>query len=133
MLLLDKVIGYNDSELVASVVINESSLFLTPRGVPALIAIEYMAQTCGAYVGAMAMDAGLPLKFGLLIGTRYCKMRVPWLRVGDQLVVTASIAFHDENLAAFDCKVEIDRELIAEAQLKVFQPQENLFQPHEEN
>jgi predicted hotdog family 3-hydroxylacyl-ACP dehydratase len=92
-----------------------------------------MAQTCGAYVGAMALDAGLPVKAGLLIGTRECRVLIPWFRLGDELVVTASIAFHDEGLAAFDCKVEIDRKLIANAQLKVYQPEENLFEPDEEN
>ena len=65
MLLLDKVVGYNEAEVVASVIITESSLLLTPEGVPGHVAIEYMAQACGAYAGAMALDAGAPVKIGL--------------------------------------------------------------------
>src|ERR1700685_1464823 len=127
MLLLDKVIGYNESGVVASVVIADSSLFITPRGVPGHVAIEYMAQACGAYAGAMALDAGAPVKIGLLLGTRMCRVLVPWFRVGDQLIVSASIVFHDEQLAAFDCKIEIGGRLVAEAQLKVYQPQDDFL------
>jgi predicted hotdog family 3-hydroxylacyl-ACP dehydratase len=127
MLLLDKVTGYNETEVVASVIVTESSRFLTPEGVPGHVGIEYMAQACGAYAGAMALDAGAPVKIGLLLGTRMCRVLVPWFRVGDRLIVSASIVFHDEQLAAFDCKIEIGGRLVAEAQLKVYQPQDDLL------
>lgn len=127
MLLLDKVIGYSESEVVASVIISESSRFLTPEGVPGHVAIEFMAQACGAYAGAIALDAGAPVKIGLLLGTRMCRVLVPWFRVGDQLMVSASMVFHDEQLAAFDCKIEIGDRLVADAQLKVYQPQDSLL------
>lgn len=125
MLLLDNVVGYDDAGIVASVVISESSLLVTPEGVPGHIAIEYMAQACGAYAGAMALGAGTPVKIGLLLGTRLCRVLVPWFRVGDRLLVSASIVFHDEQLAAFDCKIEIGGRLVADAQLKVYQPQDD--------
>ena len=127
MLLLDNVIGYDEAGVLASVVISESSPLVTPEGVPGHVAIEYMAQTCGAYAGAMALDAGTPVKIGLLLGTRLCRVLVPWFRVGDRLLVSASIVFHAEQLAAFDCKIEIGSRLVADAQLKVYQPGEDLL------
>jgi predicted hotdog family 3-hydroxylacyl-ACP dehydratase len=132
MLLLDNVIGYDEAGVLASVVISESSPLVTPEGVPGHVAIEYMAQTCGAYAGAMALDAGTPVKIGLLLGTRLCRVLVPWFRVGDRLLVSASIVFHDEQLAAFDCKIEIGSRLVADAQLKVYQPQEDLLRMDED-
>ena len=66
-----------------------------------------MAQACGAYAGAMALDAGAPVKVGLLLGTRLCRVLVPWFRIGDRLLVSATMIFHDEQLAAFDRKIEI--------------------------
>jgi predicted hotdog family 3-hydroxylacyl-ACP dehydratase len=131
MVLLDKVTGYNESEVLASVLITESSPLITPEGVPGHVAVEYMAQACGAYAGAMALDAGAPIKIGLLLGTRMCRVLVPWFRIGDQLLVSASIVFHDEQLAAFDCKIEMDDRLVAEAQLKVYQSQNDLFRVDE--
>jgi predicted hotdog family 3-hydroxylacyl-ACP dehydratase len=90
--------------------------------VPGHVGIEYMAQACGAYAGAQALDAGEPVKIGFLLGTRLCRVLVPWFRIGDCLIVTASIIFRDEQMAAFDCRVEIDGQLAADAQLKVYQP-----------
>jgi predicted hotdog family 3-hydroxylacyl-ACP dehydratase len=127
MQLLDNVIGYDEAGVVASVVISKSSLLVTPEGVPGHVAIEYMAQACGAYAGAMALDAGAPVKIGLLLGTRLCRVLVPWFRVGDRLLVSASVVFHDEQLAAFDCKIEIVGRLVADAQLKVYQPQDDFL------
>lgn len=122
MILLDNVVSYDGLTLVASVTITGSSLFLTSEGVPGHLAIEYMAQACGAYAGAMALDAGAPVKIGLLLGTRLCRVLVPWFCVGDRLFISASLVFHDAQIAAFDCKIEIEGQLVAEAQLKVYQP-----------
>jgi predicted hotdog family 3-hydroxylacyl-ACP dehydratase len=127
MLLVDKVIGYNESEVVVCITITGSSRFLTSDGVPGHVGIEYMAQACGAYAGAMALDAGAPVKVGLLLGTRLCRVWVPWFRIGDRLLVSASIVFHDEQLAAFDCKIEIGGRLVADAQLKVYQSENDMF------
>jgi predicted hotdog family 3-hydroxylacyl-ACP dehydratase len=122
MLLLDKVVAYDDTTLIASVAITESSLFLAPEGVPGYVGIEYMAQACGAFAGAQALDTGQPVKIGFLLGTRLCRVLMPWFRIGDHLTVTATMIFHDEEMAAFDCKIEIDGKLAADAQLKVYQP-----------
>ena len=122
MLLLDEVIGYDDVSIAARVTIRESSLFFEAHGVPGHVAIEYMAQACGAYAGAMALDAGQPVKIGFLLGTRMCRVLVPYFRLGDKLLITASLVFRDEQMAVFDCKVEIDGILAADAQLKVYQP-----------
>lgn len=127
MLLLDTVIGYDAAALVARITITESSLFLAPEGVPGHVAIEYMAQACGAYAGAIALDAGEPVKIGFLLGTRLCRVLVPWFRVGDRLIISAAIVFRDEQMAAFDCKIEIDGQLAADAQLKVYQPDNDLL------
>lgn len=126
MLLLDEVVGYDDASLVAGVTITQSSLFVGSHGVPGHVAIEYMAQACGAYAGALALDRGLPVKSGFLLGTRMCRAMVPWFRIGDRLLVSASLVFHDEPMAVFDCKIEIDGQLVAETQLKVFQPDNDL-------
>jgi len=128
MLLLDEVVGYDDNEIVVAVTIRRDSALITPNGVPGHVAIEYMAQACGAYAGVIALESGLPVKLGFLIGTRLCRVRVPWFRVGDKLSISAAIVLRDEQLAAFDCKIEIEGRLIADAQLKVYQPDTDFLQ-----
>ena len=134
MILLDKVIAYDDATIITSVAITESSLFLAPEGVPGHVGIEYMAQACGAFAGAQALDTGQQVKIGFLLGTRLCRVLMPWFRIGDHLTITATMIFHDEEMAAFDCKIEIDGQLAADAQLKVYQPdnEQLLFDKGEE-
>ncbi len=122
MVLLDKVIAYDNATIVASVAIAESSLFLTREGVPGHVGIEYMAQACGAFAGVQALDAREPVKIGFLLGTRLCRVLRPWFCIGDRLIVTAAIVFRDEQMAAFDCRIGIDGQIAADAQLKVYQP-----------
>src|SRR5262249_52096192 len=79
--------------------------FEASRGVPAHVAIEWMAQTCGAFVGVEALDAGQAVRLGLLLGTRNFRARTPWFRPKERLVVTATIVLRDQEVGAFECVV----------------------------
>ena len=122
MILLDQVLGYDEAQITARVMITDASLFVAPEGVPGHLAIEYMAQTCGAYAGITALDAGEQVKIGFLLGTRNCRLLAPWFHVGDTLLISAALAYRDEQMAVFDCKIEIDGRLAADARLNVYQP-----------
>lgn len=121
MLLLDHVLGYDDHSLIAGLTITDASLFVTPLGVPGHVGIEYMAQACGAYAGAHALDSAGPVKIGLLLGTRDYRVTVPWFRRGDHLRIAVEITFRDDPVAAFDCKITVSDQMVAEAQLQVYQ------------
>jgi predicted hotdog family 3-hydroxylacyl-ACP dehydratase len=120
MILIDDVVSYDDNSLIASVTITNTSLFLTPGGVPSHVGIEYMAQACGAYAGVQALDSGNPVRIGLLLGTRDYRVLVPWFRRGNRLWITATMIFRDEPVAAFACSITIDGKIVAGAQLKVY-------------
>jgi predicted hotdog family 3-hydroxylacyl-ACP dehydratase len=51
----------------------------------------------------------------------------PWFRVGDRLVISAALAFRDEQMAVFDCTIAIDGQLVADARLNVYQPEHDLL------
>jgi predicted hotdog family 3-hydroxylacyl-ACP dehydratase len=127
MILLDRVIGYDDSSLVAEVTISENSLLLAPEGVPGYVGIEYMAQTCAAYAGVCALDSHKPVKIGFLLGTRDYRLITPWFRIGDRLHISVSLILGDEQMASFDCQIQIDSNLVATAHLMVYQMDENQF------
>jgi len=122
MILLDDLISYNETAAVALVMISEASLFRAGDGVPVHVGLEYMAQTCGAHAGAIARDQGQPVRIGLLLGTRQYRAHVPGFRLGDRLTVTVRVLYTDEQMGAFDCRIERDGELAAEARLNVYQP-----------
>jgi predicted hotdog family 3-hydroxylacyl-ACP dehydratase len=122
MILLDEILGYDEATLVAGLTVRATSLFLEGEGIAVHVGLEYMAQACGAYAGALARDRGEPVRIGFVLGTRRYRAFLPWFRLGDRLVVSASLLYGDAQMGAFDCRIEIDGRLAAEAQLNVYQP-----------
>jgi predicted hotdog family 3-hydroxylacyl-ACP dehydratase len=129
MVLLDRVTGYDDNSLIAEATITGVSLFITPEGVPGHVGIEYMAQACGAYAGVHALDSGSPVRIGLLLGTRDYRAMLPYFRRGDRLSIAVAMVFREESIAAFACTITVAGKLAAEAQLKVYQPDDDQFPP----
>ena len=131
MILLDEVTAYDDDSLIAEATITEDSLLMGANGVPCHAGIEYMAQACGAYAGAHALDSGSEVRIGLLLGTRDYRARMPYFRRGDRLVIKVATVFRDESIAAFGCSITIDGKVAAEAQLQVYLPNDDQFPDNE--
>ena len=125
MILLDDVTAVGEGTLSAALTIRHSLPFFKPgHGVAAHVAIEWMAQACGAYIGVLARKSGQPIRIGLLLGTRNFQATVPWFREGQRLEITVTLVFMDSQMGAFDCIVTTvgsDGEL-AKARLTVYQP-----------
>ena len=127
MILLDHLVSYDEDSLTAEVRVRPGIPFYRPgRGVPAHIGFEWMAQTCGAFVGAKARDAGEQVRAGLVLGTRNFLASVEWFVDGDRLTVTATQMFIDEQIGAFACEISRagDEKAVAKAQLTVFRPKD---------
>jgi predicted hotdog family 3-hydroxylacyl-ACP dehydratase len=125
MILLDRLVGYDEDSLTAEVRVRPEMPFYRPgRGVPAHVGFEWMAQTCGAFVGAKARDCGEQVRVGLVLGTRNFTCSVAWFVDGDRLAVTATQMFSDQQIGAFECKISRLNadDAVAKAQLTVFRP-----------
>ena len=124
MLLLDDIVAVDESSLTAQVRVGAHSPFFDGSGVPSYVGLEYMAQACGAYVGALARAAGRAPRIGYLLGTRNFVARIGRFASGDRLEVAASCVYRDDKLGAFECRIRRGEEIVAEAQLSVYQPAE---------
>jgi predicted hotdog family 3-hydroxylacyl-ACP dehydratase len=124
MILLDEALGFDDDRLQAAVTIRPDAPFCRSEGMPAHVAIEYMAQACAAWVGLQALRAGGSPRVGFLLGTRSFRATRPWIANGTRLVVTVAVEFRDETMGVFDCRVEDSGGELASAQLTVHQPAE---------
>src|SRR5262245_66246740 len=123
MILLDEVTGIGEGTLTAALTIRPGvPFFETGRGVAAHVAIEWMAQTCGAYVGVAALDAGEPIRLGLLLGTRNFEATVPWFLEGERLNVTGTLAYMDSEMAGCDGGVRRphSEDGLAQARLEIY-------------
>jgi predicted hotdog family 3-hydroxylacyl-ACP dehydratase len=121
MLLLDRIVSRGEQTLEAEVVIGDGSLFLEPEGVPSYAGLEYMAQACGAYAGAVSLDAGEPIRIGYLLGVRNFMAAVPFFRVGECLSVAVVLRQREEGFGFFDCRIDARGALLASANLIVYQ------------
>jgi predicted hotdog family 3-hydroxylacyl-ACP dehydratase len=125
MILIDDIVGYDESSLTSALTIRPEAKFFRPgRGVAAHIGLEWMAQTCGAFAGARALECGEEVRLGLLLGTRDFTADVMWFPEGERLHVTATQLFVDGRIGAFDCAILRAGGTLpaARAQLTVYQP-----------
>ncbi len=123
MILLDRLVAYNDESISTEVVIYEDSQFYEKGGVPAWVGIEYMAQTVSAYVGMQRALKNLEPRVGFLVGARKYLSSVSTFSLGKRLLISAQPSFQAENgLGVFECRIKGDG-IEIEANLNVFEPE----------
>jgi predicted hotdog family 3-hydroxylacyl-ACP dehydratase len=124
MILLDEVTESTPEMLIALVTIELGKPFFTPDGMPTHVAIEFMAQACGAFAGVEALQAGRTPGVGLLLGTRNFTARQKWFQEGEQLRIIVDVVYREDEMGVFDCRVINDSsdETLASARLTVYQP-----------
>jgi predicted hotdog family 3-hydroxylacyl-ACP dehydratase len=121
MVLLDRIIDFNEQSLVAELTVRDDGLFGDSKTVPAYVGIEYMAQAIAAYAGIQAKQAGEAIKIGFLLGTRRYSSNVSCFTVGTILTVQVKNIIQDEKLGVFDCKIYA-KGIEITANLTVYQP-----------
>ena len=124
MVLIDEVLEASEGGIVARVTLRPTSLFVHGDQVPAIVAIEYMAQTIGAYAGLRARAAGGPPRIGFLLGTRELTLDVDAFAVGDELTIEASHVFGDDQVGSFQCEVRRAGRTLASALVNVYEGDE---------
>jgi predicted hotdog family 3-hydroxylacyl-ACP dehydratase len=121
MMLLDKIIKFDEQSMVSEVIVRNDGLFGDDKAVPALVGIEYMAQTISAHGNMMDKIAHRPSYLGFLLGTRSYTSNVDSFLIGSVLTVTVEKIIQEQGLGVFDCKITAPGVLV-EAKLNVYQP-----------
>jgi len=121
MVLLNRVLSYTESSLVAEVDIGEDSILCEADGVPGWVGIEYMAQAVAAHAGYQGRLAGQAPRIGYLLGTRSYESSLSVFPPGKTLTVHIESLFVEMGLGAFACRIELDGP-VASATINVYQP-----------
>lgn len=127
MILLDTLDKYNDNSGFCSVTITHDSNFFDTQtlSVPSHVGIEYMAQGIAAYANAHERDANAPTAIGFLVSSRKFKVFVPDYALGCKLSIFVEKLYKEDNgLSAFDCNIKCGDQLLAQAKINVFQPED---------
>ena len=123
MILIDEIIDYAEHFLTAKVQITSQSKFLDQQGVPAWVGVEYMAQAIAAWSGVQSRLNGKTVQLGFLVGTRKYTAHQPYFPLGIELIIQVTQEYFADQLGVFQCSIHSDQ-LIAEATLNVYQPEE---------
>ncbi|MDP3876621.1 MAG: hotdog family protein [Methylobacter sp.] len=125
MVLLERIIDYDDQSLIAEVVVRGDGLLGgDEKSVPAWVGIEYMAQAIAAFAGVTAKQANEPIRLGFLLGTRRYGSNIAAFKAGSILTIRVKKIMQDDNLGVFDCRIDGDGVEIT-AKLNVYQPSLN--------
>jgi predicted hotdog family 3-hydroxylacyl-ACP dehydratase len=124
MLLIERVIFADAERLSAQTRVNSGAWYADADGnMPVWIGIELMAQAIAAFVGLEHRRRGDPIKVGFLLGTRKFSAETAAYPPDAVLGITACLAYRDPNgLGAFDCYITVDGRRVAEATIKVYEP-----------
>jgi predicted hotdog family 3-hydroxylacyl-ACP dehydratase len=97
-------------------------------GVPACVALEYMAQTMALCVGFHRRRQGLAPQLGFVLGSRRMKLGVGKFAAGRRYRVHSACTFQDEEFGSFDCTIRDEGDaVVASASLTAFQPGDEML------
>ena len=123
MILIDDVISFGAEDIETRLTVRPGGLFNQEDGsLPAWVGIELMAQSIAAYAGCQALQAGLPVELGFLLGTRKFECNVERFPAGAELRIRALRSLQDDNgMGVFECHLT-GPGIHASARLNVFRP-----------
>jgi len=127
MLLIDRICAHGDDVTVSTVTIRPDSPFVATStdgrpGVPAVVGIEYMAQTVAAYAGLSARKEKRAPRIGFLLGCRELSLATDAFAVGEVLTVEVRRVFGENDLGSFSCRIAAtDGRTLASGSLTVYQ------------
>ena len=121
MLLVDELLEADDESAATRVTITPASLFFENEGVPAIVSLEYMAQTIAAFAGLQLQGHGKRMKFGFLVACRQLTLAVDRFASGDELRVEARRSWVSDKMSEYRCHVSRAGSVVAEATVSVYE------------
>jgi predicted hotdog family 3-hydroxylacyl-ACP dehydratase len=118
MLLIDELVRCDEREVVCAVTVRADNPFVVDGRVPAMISLEYFAQSVAALYAWQHRHSPAPA-LGKLLGTRALELHVDYLDVGDALTISGRETWRDETLAQFRCELHRGSERLASAAISV--------------
>ena len=125
MVMIDRLLHYDAHSAVTESDVDARHIFAENGVLPAWAFLEIMAQAIGVLVGALAEDAGEPIRLGFLLGTRKLTLHHGDLPLPATLRSEIQESTQDQSgFGVFDCRLYCGTALLADAALNVYMPPE---------
>lgn len=119
MILIDELVHCSEREVVCSVTVRDGAPFVVDGRVPAMISLEYFAQTVAALYGYHARLTAAGFTMGMLLGTRELDLEADYFEVGQTLTVSGHEVWSAGQLAQFRCELRAGEQTLARAAISV--------------
>lgn len=127
MIFIDELIDSDAKSAKARLKITDKSHFFNAKrnAVPAYVGIEYMAQTIAAYANVLKLEEGNDVALGFLVSARKYSSSVAEFDLGSELQVNIDVVMKEGNgLSVFDCTIIQDQDVLVEAKINVYEPED---------
>ncbi len=123
MVLIDDILEVDSSHALTASVMSELYPLVDAHGVQPLIMIELAAQTAGVCNGLDRIKTkGIDsLKMGWLVGVKRAQFYIDHIPLGSRVFTRSENSHNYENLREVSCVVHLDKRLIGEVTLQLFQ------------
>lgn len=122
MLWLDEVLEHGEHHIVCGLEVQDTPAYCDEGQVDCTIAVEWMAQAAGAFIGLRDRAGGDAPRPGFLIGAPQVTFEADSFSIGQRLRVEATHSFGDANLASFECRVLQGEAPLVSGTLTFFRP-----------
>lgn len=119
MLLVDEVVSREGQKVVCRTTIRPDTMFVEDGSIPALVAIELFAQSAAVLTSLLAVQTGVAIDSGALLGTREITLHTDRFEVGDVLEVHVEQTMAMGMMAHVDCALYRGDERLAEGSVQV--------------
>lgn len=119
MLLIDDLVEVTAQRAVCRTTIHPDCVFAIDGRVHPAAMIEFVAQACAIYAGAVSARDGGPPRLGLIMACREAEFAVDAFAVGDELTIVAAKTFGGDQMASFIGTVSRGDAVCATIQLSV--------------
>jgi predicted hotdog family 3-hydroxylacyl-ACP dehydratase len=108
MILIDELVRCDDRDVVCRVTVRDGAPFVVDGRVPALVSLEYFAQTVAALYGWRHRHSAGGFTVGMLLGTRELNLDADFFRVGDTLTISGAETWSAPPISQFRCELRRD-------------------------
>jgi predicted hotdog family 3-hydroxylacyl-ACP dehydratase len=92
------------------------------RNVPTIATLEFLAQSVAACLGYEAFQGGGTVRVGMIVGVRQMDFFVPFMNVGDELILDVSRIRGTEDVSTFVGEARIADTLVSRAHMTLVHP-----------
>jgi len=128
LMLLSGIISWADTfdSLICAAIVDRSNVFYDPdlKGIPSIVAFEYMAQSIAALSGLERhLNGDSKPRIGLVMSVRHFLATCETLPMGELLKINIRENFKDRSVVSFECSMESDVEILASGTINAYEPE----------